>query len=224
MHIAKEGWPFILPPVAAAGALWTFGRYPWVGASLGLAAFVTWFFRDPARGFEGPVDLVVAPADGVVTAVDSVLDQEVGPGRMRRIVTFLSAFNVHVQRAPVSGEVIGSRYKPGRKVAAFRSDAGEVNEYQLTVLRREEGEIVGVRQLAGLVARRVVPYLAVGDCIDRGARLGIIKFGSRVDLMIPESYEVLVSVGDRLVAGETAVAMPTDPSSPPPDLDDEHVQ
>ncbi|HEY7215219.1 MAG TPA: phosphatidylserine decarboxylase, partial [Thermoanaerobaculia bacterium] len=129
-------------------------------------------------------------------------------GRFHRIVTFLSVFDIHVQRVPAAGEVIVSRYSRGRKVAAFREDAGEVNEKHLSVIRRPNGDLVGVRQIAGLLARRVVCYLKEEDRVHRGQSMGLIKFGSRVDLLVPESYRLLVRKGDRLKNGATPVARP----------------
>ncbi len=206
MTFAREAWPFVLPFVAVAAGLF-FTRHPLWGAVAALLAFaVLLFFRDPHRGFEGPEEVVIAAADGVVTRVDTILDPAVGDGRFHRVVTFLSAFDVHIQRLPAGGEVIRSELKPGRKVAAFRADAGDVNESWLTVIRRPGGDLLGVRQIAGLMARRVVCHLEQGQAVRRGEHLGLIKFGSRVDLLVPESYEVLVKKGDRMRNGETPVA------------------
>jgi len=130
------------------------------------------------------------------------------------VVTFLSVFDVHVQRAPTTGEVVASHRRPGEKLAAYRPAAGERNEQHLTVLRRADGTMVGVRQIAGLVARRVVGYLREGNHVERGQLLGVIKFGSRVDLIVPENYEVLVRPGDRVRNGETPMARP--PGAPQP--------
>ncbi len=113
-----------------------------------------------------------------------------------------------MQRSPAAGEVVVSKYAAGRKVAAFREDAADVNEKHLTVIRRPNGDRVGVRQVAGLLARRVVCYLKQGDLVHRGQSMGLIKFGSRVDLLVPESYTVLVKKGDRLKNGATPVAAP----------------
>lgn len=169
MRIAKEAWPFVLPFAVASAALAVFSAFAWSAAAALVGVGVLLFFRDPPRSFEGHGSWVTAPADGIVTRVDTVEDPDVGPGRRRRIVTFLSAFDVHVQRSPVSGEVVASSLRPGRKVAAFREDAGEVNACHLSVIRRRaapaegaagvDGDLVGVRQIAGLMARRVVCYL-----------------------------------------------------------------
>jgi phosphatidylserine decarboxylase len=208
MTFAKEAWPFVLPFVVAAAVLYWFDRPGWAIAALVIGLLVLLFFRDPTRRYEGDAGVVLAPADGLITRVDSLLDPEIGPGRYHRIVTFLSVFDVHVQKAPAAGEVIASRYAPGRKVAAFREDAGEVNEKHLTVIRRQNGDILGARQIAGLLARRVVCYLKEGDHVHRGQPMGLIKFGSRVDLLVPESYQVLVKKGDRVKNGATPMAAP----------------
>jgi phosphatidylserine decarboxylase len=151
---------------------------------------------------------VVAAADGVVTQVGLVEDAAVGPGQFHRVVTFLSPLDVHVQRTPVAGEVVVERFTAGRKVAAFKPDADRHNENHLTVFRRENGDLVGVRQIAGAVARRVVCYLRQGERVAQGQLMGVIKFGSRVDLIVPPGYRVLVEVGQRLRNGETPVALP----------------
>jgi phosphatidylserine decarboxylase len=208
MKIAKEAWPFVLPFVFLAGLLFVLGRPGLAAASLVAGLLVLLFFRDPRRAYEGEVGVVLAPADGLVTRVDTIEDPELGPGRHHRIVTFLSVFDVHVQRVPAAGEVLVSRYARGRKVAAFREDAGDVNEKHLTVIRRPNGDVIGVRQIAGLLARRVVCYLKEGDHVHRGQSMGLIKFGSRVDLLVPESYRVLVKKGDRLQNGATPAAQP----------------
>lgn len=208
MTFAKEAWPFVLPFWALALGLAAFRHPAWAAGVFVLGFLVLLFFRDPARRFEGPAGTVLAPADGVVTRVDMVEDPDLGPGEFHRVVTFLSALDVHVQRAPVDGEVIAARYTPGRKVAAFRPDADQVNEKHLSVLRRPNGDTVGICQIAGLVARRVVCYLRLGDRVARGQHMGLIKFGSRVDLMVPASYTVLVAKGQRLRNGETPVALP----------------
>jgi phosphatidylserine decarboxylase len=213
MKFAKEGWPFVLPFVFLAGLLFVFGRPGWGAAALVVGLLVLLFFRDPKRVYEGDAGFVLAPADGLITRVDTIEDPEVGPGRFHRVVTFLSVFDIHVQRVPAAGEVVASRYSRGRKVAAFREDAGEVNEKHLTVIRRPNGDFIGVRQIAGLLARRVVCYLKEGDRVHRGQSMGLIKFSSRVDLLVPESYQLLVKKGDRVKNGATPVAGPAGEAS-----------
>jgi phosphatidylserine decarboxylase len=208
MKFARESWPFVLP-FGIAGALLMALRRPLAGGLTLLAGVLTLlFFRDPPRHFEGDPETVLAAADGLVTRVDEIAVPDLGPGRYRRVVTFLSVFDVHVQRVPASGEVIASRHTAGRKLAAFRELAGEVNERHVTVIRRPDGDLVGVRQIAGLLARRVVCYLRPGEHVERGQSLGLIKFGSRVDLLVPASYRLLVERGDRVRTGMTPVAMP----------------
>ncbi len=206
MRFAREGWPFVVPFVLLGALFLVLGRPGLAGFFLFTAILVLLFFRDPARRSQAAESIVLAPADGLVTLVDRVADPEVGPGAYHRVVTFLSVFDVHTQRTPVAGEVVVSRYAAGRKVAAFKRDVDRVNERHLTVVRRPGGDLVGVRQIAGLLARRVVCYLKEGDRVERGRSLGLIKFGSRVDLLVPEEYRVLVRKGERVRNGETPVA------------------
>jgi phosphatidylserine decarboxylase len=208
MRFAPEAWPFVLPFPLLAAVLFALHRPGWAVGALAAGLLVLLFFRDPARRPGEPADAVLSAADGLVTRVDEVEDPEVGPGTFRRVVTFLSVFDVHVQKAPVAGEVIASAYRPGRKVAAFREDAGTVNEQQLTVLRRAGGDRVAVRQIAGLLARRVVCHLGEGDSVTRGQPMGLIKLGSRVDVLVPPGYRVVVARGARVKNGETVIALP----------------
>jgi phosphatidylserine decarboxylase len=208
MTFAKEAWPFVLPFVFGAAILYWFDQPGWALAAHVAGLLVLLFFRDPTRGYEGEVGVVLAAADGLITRIDTIEDPQVGPGRYHRIVTFLSVFDVHVQKVPAAGEVITSLYAVGRKVAAFREDAGDVNEKHLTVIRRQNGDTIGVRQIAGLLARRVVCYLKEGDHVHRGQPMGLIKFSSRVDLLVPETYELKVKKGDRVKNGATPMALP----------------
>lgn len=206
MNFAPEAIPFVAPFGIAALAAAAMRKPRVAAALLGMGTGVLLFFRDPARSFVGEESIVLAAADGLVTRIDTVEDPDVGPGRLQRVVTFLSVFDVHVQRCPVAGEVVRTQLSRGQKVAAFREDAGEVNEQFLTVIESNAGDLVGIRQIAGLLARRVVGYLQPGQRVERGDHLGVIKFGSRVDILLPEDYEILVEKGDRLKNGETPVA------------------
>ncbi len=212
MRFAKEALPFVLPPGLAAALLLAAGAPLLALAAALVALLVLLFFRVPARRPRVGPDEVLAPANGRVTAVERVEDPDVAEGPLLRIVTFLSVFDVHVQRSPVVGEVVATSYRRGRKVAAFRRDAGDVNECCLTVIERPDGRRIGVRQIAGLLARRVVTYAERGRRFDRGELLGIIKFGSRVDLLLPADFEVTVAPGDRLVEGLSPVARPPRPA------------
>ena len=206
MRFAREAWPFVAPFPLLALALAATGRKKSAAGALLAGGAVLLYFRDPERSYHGGADVAVAAADGVVTLVDTVEDPAIGPGRFRRVVTFLSAFDVHVQKTPTDGVVVASGLTRGKKLAAFKPDIDKVNEAHLTVIERPDGERVGVRQIAGLIARRVVCYLSPGQPVQRGQPLGLIKFGSRVDLLVPESWEVLARQGDRLRNGETPVA------------------
>lgn len=206
MRFASEAWPFVIPWLLVAFVLWYFDRPAWAVAMMVLALATLLFFRDPDRKFHGDAGVILAAADGKVLAIDEVEVAELGGERYRRVVTFLSVFDVHVQRSPTTGQVIVAETRRGKKVAAFKPEAGEVNEQRLTVIQRPNGDNIGVRQIAGLVARRVVGYLEVDDQIERGEHLGLIKFGSRVDLLVPHTYIISVAVGDRVRAGESQLA------------------
>jgi phosphatidylserine decarboxylase len=208
ISFAREAWPFVLPFIAAAAIAAVVGLYGPALALLIVGLFVLAFFRIPKRHFQGDPDILVAPANGRVTKIESVEDPEIGPGEMLRVVTFLSVFDVHVQRAPATGTVVSKSYRRGRKIAAFRPEAGEVNESCTTVLETDGGHTVAVRQLAGLVARRVVGYLDEAESVNRGDLIGVIKFGSRVDLFVPADFSILVRVGQRVQEGLTAIARP----------------
>lgn len=206
MRFAKEGWPFVLPTAGLSAGLLLLGQVAWGWTAALAAVCLLLFFRIPTRRFEGDDRYVLAPANGKITKVDQRIDPDVDGRPCHRIVIFLSVLDVHVQRAPVEGVVVTSRYSAGRKIAAFRPQAGDVNEQQLTVLRRANGDLIGVRQIAGLLARRVVTYLETGSRAGRGSLIGLIKFGSRVDLLLPVSYHLTVREGQRLREGLTVVA------------------
>lgn len=213
MRFAREALPFVLPFVLLAVAAAGFGR-PRLAVAAGVAALaILLFFRIPARSSAADPGAVLASANGVITLIDTVQDDSLGPEPFQRVVTFLSVFNVHVQRAPIAGTVVESTYTPGRKVAAFRADAAEVNENHWIVLADDEGRRFGVRQIAGLLARRVVSYCPLETVVERGELIGLIKFGSRVDLYLPPDYELQVRPGQKLIEGETVVARPAKSSA-----------
>lgn len=206
MTFAREAWVFVLPVALIAVTALLF-QWPKSALAVGfLAVLVLAFFRIPSRSFSGPAGTLLAPANGTVTEITMVQEPLLGVEPYQRITTFLSVFNIHVQRAPADGRVLESTFSPGRKIAAFRPEAGEVNESHFVVVETANGDKIGVKQIAGLVARRVVSYLETGQQIRRGDLIGVIKFGSRVDLYVPEGYDVLVAKGDKLTEGLTPIA------------------
>jgi phosphatidylserine decarboxylase len=209
LTFAREAWPLVLPLLLATGLLFALGWHRSAVVALVAGLAVLLFFRIPQRAFEGDPSILLSPASGRVTSIEVVEDEAVGEGRFLRVATFLSVFDVHVQRSPANAVVVETASRKGKKVAAFRRDAAEVNESRLTVLRLASGQLIGVRQIAGLVARRVVGYAKRGDELHRGELVGLIKFGSRVDLLVPaEEFEILVQPGDRVRDGATPMARP----------------
>ena len=223
LPLAKEGLPFIVvAALLAVAALWWVRHGGWgirAAAPIVLAAaalFVVWFFRDPERTAPPGEDRVVSPADGRVMSVgpvavreDDFLAGHAGGGDddrvMTRVTIFLSVFNVHVQRAPLAGRIGGYAYREGRYLPAWESEASRQNEQASLAIETAAGPVV-VRQIAGLVARRIVTYARVGDRVGRGERIGLIRFGSRVDLFVPAEWRIEVEPGDRVRGGETVVA------------------
>lgn len=214
--VAREGLPFIAVLLAATllAALWARGggwgaRTTLPATLFVLTLFVVYFFRDPERRIPPDPDIVASPADGTVMSVAEVAGEAAGEafmgGPATRVTIFLSIFNVHVQRAPLAGRVDAYAYRPGRYLPAWREEAGSENEQASLGLTTTEGPVV-VRQVAGLVARRIVTYPREGDSVPKGERIGLIRFGSRVDLFLPAGWEVLVGPGDKVRGGETPVA------------------
>ena len=177
--------------------------HPLAAAVLGAATlFLLQFFRDPERTPEGGAETIVSPADGTVLSVADA--PEAPAGAKRRLTVFMSVFNCHVNRAPVSGRLGDYAYIRGQKMAAFAEKASTENEQNRITLVAAAGSIT-FKQIAGALARRIVFYPRVGDEVVRGQRIGLIKFGSRVDLFVPDGAEVLVKPGDKLKAGRTAI-------------------
>ncbi len=168
-----------------------------------LLVFSLNFFRDPERKIPDGDDIIISPADGKVTSVTTVDDPEVGAGA--KIVTiFLNVFDVHVNRVPLNGKVVSVNRKDGQFVSAFRHDAGDVNEQVTTVFDTKLGKLK-IKQIAGLIARRIICYAKSGQKLNKGDRLGYIMFGSRTDIIFPPSVNVLVKVGQRVVGSETII-------------------
>lgn len=180
-----------------------------VGLWVVFAAFTFYFFRDPEAVPPSDPKAVVAPAHGKVDVVEETTEARIMGGPCRRISIFMSVFDVHVQRAPISGQVTMLEHQPGQFLSALNPERARSNEQVLLGLeaRQPPGVKVGLRLIAGVIARRVVPWVRVGEEVNRGERISLIHFGSRVDLLLPLSARVLVQPGARVKAGETVVGM-----------------
>jgi phosphatidylserine decarboxylase len=204
MSIAREGWPIIAALVVPGVALLVF-RYHVLGAVFLLLGFFTlYFFRDPERKAPDDPRLVLSPADGKVVLVGPAPEgNPVGPGATQ-ISVFLSVFDVHINRAPIAGRIAQVEYRKGEFLPAFNHDASQRNE-QNAVTIENGAEKVHFRQIAGLIARRIVFRKAVGDDVRAGERVGMIKFGSRVDILLPGEIRIRVKKGDRVRGGLSAL-------------------
>ena len=179
----------------------------WVG--VGLTVWCYYFFRDPERVTPDKPGLVISPADGVVSLIEPAIPpRELGlpEEALTRVSVFMSVFNCHVNRAPVAGKVETIAYKPGKFLNASLDKASEDNERNSLVIRMEDDRVLTVTQIAGLVARRIVSFTQEGAVLDRGERFGLIRFGSRLDIYLPDGVEPSVKIGQTMIAGETVIA------------------
>jgi phosphatidylserine decarboxylase len=195
--VASEGWPFIIPLAIVTALLFAFGWRNTAYVSLVLTIFVLFFFRDPERLVPKGKDLVVSPADGRVIVIKDVYEPDYLKQDVKQVSIFLSVFNVHVNRAPVGGTVETVKYNPGKFHVASVDKASLDNEQTAMVIANGKHKIL-VKQIAGLIARRIVCYAKPGDVLTSGERYGLIRFGSRVDLFLPKDTELKVKVGDRI--------------------------
>jgi phosphatidylserine decarboxylase len=203
--IAPEGWPFAVIPVLAGAVVWVVG-WPVGGALLiVLGVFALFFFRNPQRICTFSPNTACAPADGKVIKVCPAPADMVLRGLPKQVSIFMSVFNVHVNRAAIDGELIDYSYNRGRKISAFKDKASLENEQNLSVWDGPSGRIA-LKQIAGIVARRIVFDHRPGDAVLRGDRIGLIRYGSRVDVFLPDDAAILVVEGDRVRAGESALA------------------
>ncbi len=205
--IVKDGI-YYAAALAAGGAFLWYVASPWLGLPLFLLAlFCLWFFRDPERAIpEGPV--AVSPADGKVVALKQESPAEV------RLSIFLNVFDVHVNRSPIAGTIEDFRYRPGKFMVASREACSTQNEQSIITVRGEDTTVV-FKQIAGIIARRIVFSKKPGDRVARGERVGLIKFGSRVDVLFGPEWQVVVRPGDRVAGGSSVIARRIDPGSPP---------
>ncbi len=206
--IHRDGYKFVAIAVVAAFLCFSvWDTLGWIAALI--AAWVAYFFRDPDRVTPMREGLVISPADGRVSAIETVrppVELGLGDAQRTRISVFLSVFDVHINRSPIAGRIVRSVYVPGAFFNAALDKASDENERRLLSIETPKGETLGVVQIAGLVARRIVTFSKEGDAVGAGERFGLIRFGSRVDTYLPPGKTALVSVGQRAVAGETVLA------------------
>jgi len=200
--MVRDGYYYALPLIAAAVLLGWLTRPAWATIPLLLASFFLWFFRDPERTVPATAGAVVSPGDGKVTDISTLTT---GNDMQLRISIFLNVFNVHVNRSPISGTIRDVHYRRGKYLNAMNVVSAEQNEQNIVTIEGE-GQKVVFKQIAGLLARRIVFYPKIGDRLERGQRVGLIKFGSRVDLLLDASARPNVKIGDQVKGGESVVA------------------
>ena len=205
--MVRDGYLYGVVFLAVAAALGLLTGGWWLSlVPVLLAAFFLWFFRDPQRSIPAGPGLIVSPGDGKVTETTSISTPD---GPRQRISIFLSVFNVHVNRAPIGGVLSRVHYQKGLYLNAMNPASADRNEQNCVTVRGEGIEVV-FKQIAGLLARRIVFNFAEGDTVERGQRVGLIKFGSRVDVILPAEAKIRVKVGDKVQGGATVLAaMPT---------------
>jgi phosphatidylserine decarboxylase len=211
--MVRDGYFYGVGCILAAGVIAWLTAWPYAVPVLLLAMFFLWFFRDPERQIPSVSGAVVSPGDGKVTEVASIQD---GGVLRQRISIFLSVFDVHVNRSPIAGVIRDVRYQRGKFLNAMSSHSAEENEQNIVTVEGE-GRTVVFKQIAGLIARRIVFNFKVGDRIECGQRVGLIKFGSRVDVLLDRDATIQVKLGDRVKGGATVlailpVALPVAPS------------
>lgn len=203
--IHREGHKFVAIFAAATFILFLLWEpLGWIGVVLTL--WCAYFFRDPERVVPSDDNLVISPADGVVNLIKLVVppkELDLGDEEMLRVTVFMNVFNVHVNRMPMSGQVLHTTYVPGKFLSADLDKASEQNERQAIKLETKDGMQIGVVQIAGLVARRILCEAREGDVYEKGHRFGLIRFGSRVDVYVPKKYKAKVALGQIAIAGET---------------------
>ena len=204
MRLDRAGAPFIAGALVPAALLAGSRRYAWATGFAALGAFFAYFFRDPERVVPDADDLVVSPADGQVMIAGAADERWSPPGAWKQITIFLSPIDVHINRTPVDGRVTRVEYRPGRFLPAYKPEASgnELNEIWID----HHGETVVVRQIVGVLARRIVCRVQPGQTLARGERIGLMKFGSRMDVFLPVHAEIFAQVGDTAVAGESVLA------------------
>ena len=201
--MVRDGYLYAAPLLAAAILLGWLTSPVWAVIPVLLAFFFLWFFRDPERSVPQDAGAVISPGDGKVTDVSTIT---IGNQKQTRLSIFLNVFNVHVNRSPIAGVIRDVRYQRGKFLNAMNKVCADQNEQNVVTLEGDDGHTVVFKQIAGLLARRIVFYPKVGDRLERGQRVGLIKFGSRVDVLLDASARVNVKVGHRVKGGASVLA------------------
>lgn len=203
--IAQEGYPFIMFFLAIT-VLVAFLGVCWLLVLSSLISFFTiWFFRNPERYFPEEEKVVISPADGKVIKVEDIeMNGEIS-GKFKKISVFMNVFNVHVNRMPYNGRIEAINYHEGKFVSANLDKASSDNERNAIQIRTDDGLVIWTVQIAGLIARRIVCWVKAGDTLKKGERFGLIRFGSRVDVYLPEDSRMTVKIGEKVKAGETVL-------------------
>lgn len=196
--MVRDGIPFVIVPLLLAVVTAIFGWWIFAALFFGLTLFMAYFFRDPARSIPAEANIVISSADGKVTRVENRAD-----GKF--VSVFLSPLDVHINRAPIAGKVTLVELFQGKKSPATSSEASQTNERNAITIEGEKMTVV-CTQIVGILARRIVCRAQVGDRLQLGEQYGLIKFGSRTDLLMPSNVEIAVKVGDRVIGGETIIA------------------
>jgi phosphatidylserine decarboxylase len=204
MKIDRAGFPFIAATVVPAALLVAMRRYALAAPLAALGGFMAFFFRDPERQVPQTSGLVVSPADGRVMRAGPSDGRSAPPGSWKQITIFLSPMDVHINRAPIAGRVTRVDYRPGKFLPAYKESANE-NELNEVWVDHDDRSVV-FRQVVGILARRIVCRVEEGQVLERGQRIGLMKFGSRMDVFLPTDATLLVAVGDHVVGGETVLA------------------
>jgi phosphatidylserine decarboxylase len=200
--MVRDGYFYALPLIAAAFLLGWLTNPAWAIIPCLLVFFFLWFFRDPERAIPQDAGAVVSPGDGKVTDVSPVT---IGNEKWTRLSIFLNVFNVHVNRSPIAGVIRDVRYQRGQYLNAMNKASADLNEQNIVTVEGD-GQTVVFKQIAGLLARRIVFYPKIGDRLERGQRVGLIKFGSRVDVLLEASAQINVKIGDHVKGGASVLA------------------
>jgi len=204
--IVQEGFPFIIVSIIITIAAFYLG-FAWLAVFLAaLTVFIICFFRNPQRKFQDEKNLVISPADGKVIKIDDVELEGSMSGRFKKISIFMNVFNVHVNRAPYNGTIEKIIYHKGKFLSANLDKASAENERNEIMIRTPDGKVVWVVQIAGLIARRIVCWTASGATVAKGERIGMIRFGSRVEVFLPADSSIVVKLDDQVRAGKTHLA------------------